>query len=143
MTYEKNYQVRWADLDPNAHMKSVAYLEYATHTRFAFLNDKGFGIAYLRKAAISPILFEERINFYRECPPQEQITVNNVVVSLGSDGRKWHMKHEFHNASGALCAVVSAKGAWFCLNERKVVAPPQEIFDALSQLPIGEPTQLA
>jgi acyl-CoA thioester hydrolase len=141
MSYEKTYQVRWADLDPNAHMKSVAYLEYATHTRFAFLHENGFGIGYLQGQRIGPILFEEKVNFYKECAPQEPFSVSNVVVSLGEDGRKWHMKHEFKNADGALCAVVSAKGAWFSLAERKVIAPPRAIFELLSTLPQGTAVQ--
>ena len=50
MTYDSTFQVRWADLDPNFHLKNTAYSEYATQTRFAFLDDNGVGMAFLLKS---------------------------------------------------------------------------------------------
>ncbi|MGL6155321.1 MAG: hypothetical protein ACRC1O_01755, partial [Ralstonia mannitolilytica] len=31
------YQVLWADLDGNQHLKNTRYIDYASHSRFRFL----------------------------------------------------------------------------------------------------------
>ena len=37
------YQVLWADLDGNQHLKNTRYIDYASHSRFRFLTEQGFG----------------------------------------------------------------------------------------------------
>ena len=39
------YQVLWADLDGNQHLKNTRYLDYAAHTRFRFLTEHGFAVS--------------------------------------------------------------------------------------------------
>jgi acyl-CoA thioesterase FadM len=37
--FECRFEVRWADLDGNRHVRNTAFSEYATHTRFRLLAD--------------------------------------------------------------------------------------------------------
>ena len=138
MSITKTFEVRWADVDPNLHMKSISFFEYATHTRFAFLESEGVGISYFNKQGIGPILFDERVTFFKELRVQQSFTVNTLLVYQSDSGHKWHMTHEFKNEKGKVCAIVSVKGAWFSIADRKIQPPPSEVTEAFKKLEKGE-----
>ncbi|NTU80490.1 MAG: hypothetical protein HGA45_14105 [Chloroflexales bacterium] len=54
--YRKTVEVRWADLDPNRHVRSTVYADYAAHARIAWMSDHGFPleIADLIRARTGP-----------------------------------------------------------------------------------------
>ena len=41
------FDVRWADLDPNQHVRHTAYADYGTHVRMSWLASAGFDAARL------------------------------------------------------------------------------------------------
>ena len=59
--YSKTYEVRWADMDPNRHLRHSVYLDYAAQTRVALFSDYGLPIDEIAKMGLGPILFREKI----------------------------------------------------------------------------------
>lgn len=47
LAYRLSFIPRWADLDPNRHLRHTAYADYATPVRFSYLTENG------RPAAVS------------------------------------------------------------------------------------------
>ena len=47
--YSKSYDVRWADLDPNFHMRHTAYNDYAAQVRLNFLQDRGITLEKMKE----------------------------------------------------------------------------------------------
>lgn len=132
--YEKSFEVRWADLDPNHHLRHTAYGDYATHVRFSFLAENGFGVAWFAKHRIGPVVFREETFYRSEVQMGEPITVSFAVTALPRDGQHWTVQHEIKKADGALAAETTLDGAWLDLVRRKLVRPPQDLIDLLEHL---------
>ena len=56
---ELPFDVRWADIDANSHMRHSAYYDYAAHLRVQLLKSIGMDIMTLSKLGIGPVLFRE------------------------------------------------------------------------------------
>lgn len=129
--YSKTFDIRWADLDPNLHMRHTAYNDYAAHVRLCFLSDKGFDLKKFNQLGMGPVLFREETKYFKEVFSGDQLTVAVVVDSVSPDGRKWTIKHELTNSQGTKVAEITVDGAWLDLKTRKIVAPPPELMAAM------------
>lgn len=137
-SFERRYEVRWADLDANRHMRNTAYSEYASHTRVSFLAAHGFSPARFAALRFGPVLFREEIRFRREVHLEEIITVNVRCGGLAPDGSRWRMYQEITCSDGQVAALVTVEGAWMDLDVRRLVPPPPELLGALQALPHTE-----
>ena len=73
--YSKTYEVRWADMDPNRHLRHSVYLDYAAQTRVALFSDYGLPMDNIAKLGLGPVLFREEIKYVREVNSREEVTV--------------------------------------------------------------------
>jgi acyl-CoA thioester hydrolase len=67
MTYKVTFKTRWADFDPNNHMRHTAYNDYAAETRVRFFNDNDLSLSALNKQDIGPVLFSENQGKRNSC----------------------------------------------------------------------------
>ncbi|WP_303311183.1 thioesterase family protein [Hymenobacter sp. BT730] len=132
--FAKTYTARWADLDPNMHMRHSAYTDYAAQVRLEFLSEQGFSLAHFAKLAIGPILFREDTRFFKEVGLSEQIRVTGELAGINEDGSRWRIVHSIYKADNRLAATVTVDGAWLDLRARKLVVPPAEITAVMRQL---------
>ena len=135
---KQKFRARWADLDPNFHMRHSVYSDYAADTRMAGLDAIGISKSMLMKLKIGPILFNEFIEYFKEIGPNEEFTVDFVTLGGSKKGHKWKMCNNIYKANGDLAAKITVMGAWFDLAARKVTAPPEEMKSLLDKVPRGE-----
>lgn len=129
--------VRWADLDPNGHVRHSVYYDYGAQARVALLEKSGLGLQWMGKNMIGPVLFREQARFLRELHMSEEITIDFLVAGLSEDGRKWRIAHNIRR-DDELCAVLDMDGAWLDLKARRIAVPPDELRLAFVQLPRTE-----
>lgn len=136
--YTKTFDIRWADLDPNGHMRHSAYADYGAQARVGFLADHGFTLEHFRRLHLGPVLFREDIRYLREIHANERITVTCEAVGQSPNRKHWRIRHRIHRADGELACIIDCQGAWFDLATRKVVPAPAELDAALQQMPRSE-----
>jgi acyl-CoA thioester hydrolase len=134
MHYSKVFEVRWADLDPNFHMRNAAYLEYTAQVRISYLSENGFSIRRFKELGFGPVLFSERVEYLREIGPEQKINVNFRLGGLSSDGRKWRGYHQVFRDDGIEAARLMVEGAWLDTSTRKLRVPPVELLEILNSL---------
>ena len=134
MHYKKIFEVRWADLDPNFHMRNTAYLEYAEQVRINYFTERGFPIRKFKELGFGPVLFSEKVEYLREIGPDEKINVTCLLGGLSTDGRKWRFYHQVFRNDGIEAARVTGDGAWLDISTRKLRVPPDELLDILNSL---------
>jgi acyl-CoA thioester hydrolase len=123
--------LRWADLDPNGHVRHSVYYDWGAMVRVAYLEQRGVGPAWMAQNRIGPVLFREEAKFLRELRFGDQLTMDVRIAAASSDGRKWRMRHRiFRDAD--LAATIEVDGAWLDLRARKIVIPPDEIVRAFA-----------
>ena len=133
--FQKQFDVIWADLDPNRHMRHTAYNDYAAQVRVAFMDDNGIGFDEMEKLHLGPVLFREETLFLAEVRMGEHITVDLQIAGLSLDGERWKMVHQVFKSDGALSAVITVEGAWIDMVKRKLKPPPENLVSKLNELP--------
>jgi len=134
MTYEKSFTTKWADFDPNRHMRHSAYNDYAAEVRVRFFAEHGFSIDEFAKLHIGPILFKEETSFFKEIKIGEDIRVDMVLEGASKNLERWRFTHHIYNQKNELAAEVKVYGAWIDLNIRKLTAPPESFIRIFSDL---------
>lgn len=139
MSFEKTIEVRWADTDPNQHVRHSAYYDYGAHSRIRFFEANGFDASTMRKLNIGPVIFKEECTFIRELHLNDTIKINLLIdKETNADGSRWILHHEIFTQTGEKSAHITLKGAWIDLEKRKLTIPPKELAIAFHKLPIGE-----
>jgi acyl-CoA thioester hydrolase len=136
--FEKTYTARWADMDPNVHMRHSAYTDYAAQLRLEYLAEHGFPMQTFAKLSIGPILFREDTRFLKEIGLSEVIRVRGELAGLSEDGSRWRIVHTIFKADGRPAATITVDGAWMDLRLRKLTLPPADLVEAMKQLPRHE-----
>lgn len=134
MSYTKAFDVRWSDLDANRHLANSAYQNMMSHTRMAFLMEKGFTQNELLKQNLGPVVFYEHIYYFKELRPEDKIEVTLKLKGLSEDGMFFAFEHDFFNTKGENCARCDMMGAWIDLHSRKLKSLPQHLLKPLGNL---------
>jgi len=132
MTHSQTYTVRWAELDPNGHMRHSAYADFAADQRVHWLASHGFDLRKFAELRIGPILFREETKYLKELHGGEAIRVEGRVTAGTPDGARWTIEHRIYKADGRLAATVTVDGAWIDLDRRKLTVPPAELATLMS-----------
>ena len=131
MPYSQTYSVRWAELDPNGHMRHSAYADFAADLRVNWLASLGYTVQKFAELRLGPILFREETKFLKELHGGETIRVDGVMKTASPDGSRWTILHTLYKADGRVAATVEVDGAWLNLDLRKLTVPPAELAQAL------------
>jgi acyl-CoA thioester hydrolase len=132
MPHSQSYSVRWAELDPNGHMRHSAYADFAADQRVHWLASLGYDVRKFAELRIGPILFREETKYLKELHGGEQIKVDGRVTGGTPDGARWTIEHTIYKADGRVAAIVTVDGAWLDLDRRKLTVPPAELAQALA-----------
>lgn len=125
--------VRWADLDPNGHVRHSVYYDWGAMARLAFLEQQGVGVGWMSRNGIGPVLFREEAKFLREIRFGDELQIDVQLAAASADGRKWRMRHRVLRGA-ELTATLELDGAWLDLRARKIVVPPPEMVRAFEPL---------
>jgi len=132
--YQKNFTIRWADLDANIHMRHSAYNDYAAQTRLLFMAENGFGMDWFKKHNVFPVLFREETIFHKEIQGNENISIDAVLVKMTEDGSRWTIMNRFYKENGVVAAKLTVDGAWMDIVARKLKVPPPELLHLFNSL---------
>lgn len=131
----KDFEIRWNDLDANRHLANTSFSAFASNTRMAFLSSIGFGHAYLEAQQLGPVLFHEKMYYFREFHPDELVRVSLELAGLSEDGRFFEFNHNYYNTEGINKARSNVMGAWMDLNTRKLTGLSEEAMAFYETVP--------
>ena len=134
MAFSVGFTSRWADFDPNNHMRHSAYTDYAAEARVRMFNEYGLNLVEFNKLNIGPILFREETVFRREIRLSEDIYVEVFLKGISENGERFKFYHKVLKKDGTLAAEVDIYGAWLDLKTRKLTRPPEIVLEALKDI---------
>lgn len=129
-----SFPVRWADLDPNRHLRHSAFNDYGTHIRFTYLEQQGFGMEAYERLDFSPVILREEVRFLREVRQGDTITLDMRLVAGSPKLTRFRLAHEVTRADGVLAATIEVDGGWMSLTRRKLIEPPAAVVEALRRV---------
>lgn len=136
--YTKQFEIRWSDVDANAHLANSAYTNFMSHTRMAFFIEQGFSMKSLGMHNISPVVFYEHMYYFKEAFLGQPITVSLEVSGLSEEGTFFKFDHNFYNSKGENIAHCEMLGAWIDFKERKLTILPEVLLTIADNFPKSE-----
>ena len=133
--YIKTLDIRWADLDPNFHLRHSIYYDYGAYCRISFLGENGLTIETMEKLHFGPILFREEAVFRREVRLGDRLTIDLELEKSRKDFSRWTIRHQLMKNENIFSAVITVDGAWINTKERKLSTPPPEIAEVFNKMP--------
>ncbi len=125
----------WGDMDANAHMANFAYLNKCVDARMGFFKQHGFPVTEFARRRIGPVLRRDELEYHREIGLLESISVTLALAGMADDGSRFRLVNEILKADGTLAARVRCEGGWMDLVARKLIAPPDDLREALAAMP--------
>ena len=138
MSFKFSFPTRWADFDPNNHMRHTAYNDYAAESRVRLFSAYGLSLRELNKLNIGPVLFKEETSFFREIVLGDNLTVEVLLKGVSELGERFKFLHKIYRGDGVLAAEIEIYAAWLDLSKRKLTTPPETVCQALNKLDKAE-----
>lgn len=61
--FEARFQVQWADLDGNGHLRNTRYLDYAAQTRMMYFAAHDFAPEAFATHAVGPVALQDTVTY--------------------------------------------------------------------------------
>lgn len=133
--YSMTYEVRWADIDANRHVRYSAYIDAATELRYRFFNQYNMPPESFEKLGIGPVYTSISATFFREVRMGETLTITYQLAGLSPQGIRWKIKHDFLKSNGKKAVILFLKGAFLDLTSRQPTVLTPEIMAVFTQAP--------
>jgi acyl-CoA thioester hydrolase len=134
---EYNYplQIRWADLDPNFHLRHSVYYDWGAYCRILFFNQHKLTVEVMRRLNIGPIIFREECVFKKEIRLVDEVTINILLIKAKRDFSRWSVQHQIIKSEQIISALLTVDLAWLNTVERKLAYPGKDIQEVIDQIP--------
>jgi len=126
----KSLELRWADLDPNFHLRHSVYYDFGATARIEFLAQNGITVAFMQQHHFGPVIFREECVFKKEIRLSDTITIDLTLKQSNPDFSRWTMQHTIYKNTDTVSAILTIDGAWMDTVKRKLTLPPTEVIAA-------------
>ena len=134
----KPIQIRWADLDPNFHLRHSVYYDYGAYCRIDFFEEFGLSNARMQELQFGPILFREEAIFRKEIRMGDELTIDLQLIKSKKDYSRWAIRHQLIKNQNILAATLLVEGAWINTLLRKLATPPSVLVEVFAKMPRTE-----
>lgn len=134
-------QVRWADLDPNFHLRHSVYYDWGAMCRIDFFYKYGLTAEVLREFDLGPIILREECVFKKEIKPGDTVKITMVLAKTKRDYSRWTIQHTILKNDSIIAALLTIDGAWLDTSKRKLTVPPGQAIEVFRQMPVGKEFQ--
>lgn len=134
--FEKTISIRWADIDPNFHLRHSVYYDFGAQHRVEILEYSGLTLAVMKELNIGPVVFREECVFKREIRFSDNITIRTKMLKMKQDASRWTIEHVFLNTDDKISAIITLDGAWIDTQKRKIKTElPQIVSEVFKSFP--------
>ena len=134
--FTKKISIRWADIDPNFHVRHSVYYDFGAQHRIEILESSGLTLQLMQGQNFGPVVFREECVFKREIRFADEVSISTKISKMKSDASRWSIEHLFLNHFGKICAIITVDGAWLDTKLRKLKTElPQIALDVLKSFP--------
>ena len=136
--YIKPVQIRWSDLDANAHLRHSVYYDWGAFCRIEFLLEQGLSATKMHELQIGPVLFREECIFRREIRQDDKVTINVELTKARKDFSRFSIRHTIIKNEDTVAAILNVDGAWMDTVRRKLSAPAELVIATYNAMPQSE-----
>jgi len=134
-SYSQSYEIRWSDLDANAHVRYSAYIDATGDVRYRFFTEHGFPPERFTELGVGPVYTSIHAQFLREVRLGETVTITYALSGISANNARWRVHHEVLKSNGKKAVLIDLEGSIIDLATRRAVLPTPELVDIFNQVP--------
>lgn len=126
--YKKQVLEQYLDL--YGHVNHASYLTILEEARWDWVTSKGYGVEYIQKSQMGPVVLEVKIKFVKELVLREWITIESRTKSW--DGKIGYVEQKIYKADNTLACEAELKFGLLDLKTRRLISITEDWLLAFS-----------
>ena len=118
--FEYEVLIKEMHLDSFGHVNNAAYVMLYEEARWDFITKNGFGLDYVLKNQIGPVILDLQVRFKRELKNRETIKIISKTVQIISP-KIMVLEQKMVMADGKIASEATFTVGFFDLKERKLI----------------------
>ena len=119
--FEYEVLIREFHLDSFGHVNNAAYVQLYEEARWDFITKNGFGLDYVQKQQIGPVILDLQVRFKRELKNRETIKILSRAIEIVSP-KIMVLEQSMVKADGKIASEATFTVGFFDMKERKLIA---------------------
>jgi acyl-CoA thioester hydrolase len=128
--FEYEVLIREVHLDSFGHVNNAAYVMLYEEARWDFITKNGFGLDYILKNQIGPVILDLSVRFKRELKNRELIKITSKTIEIVSP-KIMILEQAMINAEGKVASEAKFTVGFFDLKNRKLIEANSEWLKAV------------
>lgn len=128
--FEYEVLIREMHLDSFGHVNNAAYVMLYEEARWDFITRNGFGLDYILKHQVGPVILDLSVRFKRELKNRELIKITSKAVEIVSP-KIMVLEQSMINAEGKVASEAKFTVGFFDMKERKLINANEDWLKAV------------
>lgn len=128
--FEYDVLIREMHLDSFGHVNNAAYVMLYEEARWDFITKNGFGLDYIQKHQVGPVILDLKVRFKRELKNREKIKILSRTIEIVNP-RIMVLEQSMIKEDGKLASDATFTVGFFDMKERKLVNASLEWMNAI------------
>ncbi len=130
LTFEYDVLIRELHLDSFGHVNNAIYVQLYEEARWDFITKNGFGLDYIQKNQVGPVILDLKVRFKRELKNREQIKIVSRTIEMMSP-KIMVLEQSMVKADGKVASDATFTVGFFDMKERKLIDASPEWLKAI------------
>lgn len=118
--FEYEVLIREYHLDSFGHVNNAVYVQLYEEARWDFISKNGFGLDYIQKHQVGPVILDLKVRFKRELVNRETIKIVSRTVEIVSP-KIMVLEQSMIKSDGKVASDATFTVGFFDMKERKLI----------------------
>lgn len=118
--FEYEVLIREMHLDSFGHVNNAAYVQLYEEARWDFITKHGFGLDYIQKHQVGPVILDLKVRFKRELKNRETIKILSQTIEIVSS-KIMVLEQSMVKSDGKIASDAIFTIGFFDMKERKLI----------------------
>jgi YbgC/YbaW family acyl-CoA thioester hydrolase len=128
--FEYEVLIQEFHLDSFGHVNNAVYVELYEEARWDFITKNGFGLDYIQKHQVGPVILDLKVRFKRELKNRELVKITSKTVSVMSS-KIMVLEQAILKPDGKVASDATFTVGFFDMKERKLIDSNPEWLKAI------------
>lgn len=128
--FEYEVLIQEHHLDSFGHVNNAAYIELYEEARWDFITQRGFGLDYIQKNQVGPVILDLKVRFKRELLNREKIKITSRTIEIVSP-KVMVLEQFMIKPDGKVASEATFTVGFFDMKARKLIDAGPEWLEAI------------
>jgi YbgC/YbaW family acyl-CoA thioester hydrolase len=128
--FEYEVLIQEFHLDSFGHVNNAAYVELYEEARWDFITKNGFGLDYIKKHQVGPVILDLKVRFKRELLNREKIKITSKTLEIVSP-KIMVLEQQMLKPDGKVASEATFTIGFFDMKSRKLIDAGPEWLKAI------------